>query len=65
MRTAAERVNEWIDEQMDLGKTRDDMNNTHFILGKDSVAILKKSGRQGFDLKILYPPFTVDFTEDE
>lgn len=59
-----ERIDEWIEEQRNQGKTNKEMNNTHFIAGKDKVAILKQSGR-GFNVEVLYPPHTVDFTEEE
>lgn len=52
-------INNWIQEQLDNGKTREELHNTHFVYDKESVGVIKKSGRQGFNLEIYYEPKVV------
>ena len=61
--TITERIDKWIMEQEEGGKTRDELHNTHFVIAKDTVAIITKSGRKGYNLKVLYPPHTVNFMD--
>lgn len=57
------RVDKWITEQEAAGKTRDELHNTYFVAGKEKIAIIKKSGRKGYALEVLYPPHVVNFMD--
>lgn len=58
----SERIDEWIQQQLDQGKTREELHNAHFV-GKDSVGVIKKYGKKGFNLEIYYEPKVVFFDE--
>ncbi|MFB5758906.1 hypothetical protein [Paenibacillus medicaginis] len=51
MKTNPQLISEWISEQIELGKTDDELNNRVFYDGSD-VYTIKKSNRKGiFDLR--------------
>lgn len=60
--TLSERIEKWLDEQIELGRTRDEIAGTHFSDGK-TIAVIKKIGKSGYQLDFYLEPKAVFFTE--
>lgn len=62
--TLSDRIEKWLDEQIENGRTRDEIHNTHFTDGK-SIAVITKSGRNNYALDFFLEPKAVFFKEGE
>ncbi|WP_303982222.1 hypothetical protein [Niallia circulans] len=58
----SDKIEKWLDEQIELGRTRDEIHNTHFTDGK-SIAVITKSGKTGYKLNHYLEPKAIFFIE--
>lgn len=58
--TISDRIERWLDEQIEVGKTRDEIHGTHFSYG-NKIAVIKKSGKAGYKLDFYLEPKAVFF----
>jgi hypothetical protein len=59
----SDRVEKWLDEQMEEGRTREEIHGTHFTDG-NSIAVIKKSGKHGYKLELYLGHKAVFFNKD-
>ncbi|MFJ8247367.1 hypothetical protein [Peribacillus asahii] len=60
--TISDRIEQWLDEQIKAGRTRDEIAGTHFAY-KDTIAVINKAGRTGYSLNIYLAPKAVVFKD--
>ncbi|MED3792477.1 hypothetical protein P4571_08470 [Niallia alba] len=59
----SDKIEMWLDEQIELDRTRNEIHNTHFTDGK-SIAVITKSGKSGYKLDHYLEPKAVFFIEE-
>lgn len=62
--TLSDKIENWLDEQIDLGRTRDEIAGTHFSDGK-TIAVISKLGKSGYQLHFYLEPKAVFFKEED
>lgn len=60
--TISDRIDKWLEEQQEAGRTRDDIHNTHFAYN-NCICVIKKSGKYGYKLDCYLEPKAVFFKD--
>lgn len=56
----SERIEQWLNEQIEKGITKDEIHNTHFSYN-NQIAVIKKAGKYGYKLEFYLEPKAVFF----
>lgn len=60
--TISDHIEKWLEEQIEAGRERDEIAGTYFSY-KDTIAVIKKSGKTKYKLEIFLNPRAVAFKD--